>query len=283
MLRALIAFLMASIFFTLATPVKHKTSRAPEPEISFMPRATDSHDTDSLTLSFPSENSETIVLRRVPAAVFSHGSRDLKLIALTFDACSTTEPSRYDERITNILIETGTPATLFLGGMWMLAEPEQTKRLASLRQFELANHTLHHFHLKNVSDDGIRTELLRTQAIMDSLTGSPAKLFRAPFGEYDDRVVRIAAETGLTTIQYDLASGDPDPAFMKETLIKYVTSTAKNGSIVVMHVNGRGWHTAEALPEIIQTLRRRGFSFVTVSDLMSRSSEAAQQPTEPGK
>ena len=47
---------------------------------------------------------------------------------------------------------------------------------------------------------------------------------------------------------YDLASGDPDSQATSDRLIEYVVRKARNGSIVVMHANGRGWHTAEALP-----------------------------------
>jgi len=108
---------------------------------------------------------------------------------------------------------------------------------------------------------------------MDSLTGRQPTLFRPPYGEYDDRVVRIAAEMGLTTIQYDLASGDPDPGFTKEMLIRYVTTTAMNGSIIVMHMNQGGRHTAEALPEIIAQLRKRGFTFKTVTDMIPQTNQ----------
>ena len=69
-------------------------------------------------------------------------------------------------------------------------------------------------------------------------------------------------------MQYDLPSGDPDTNATKEKLIEYVSTMTKNGSVIVMHMNGRGWHTAEALPEIIDRLRKRGFIFVTVSELM---------------
>jgi peptidoglycan/xylan/chitin deacetylase (PgdA/CDA1 family) len=69
---------------------------------------------------------------------------------------------------------------------------------------------------------------------------------------------------------YDLASGDPDTNITAQALIRYVTSAAKKGSIIVMHVNGRGWHTAEALPSIIAGLKRRGFRFVTVGELLQQ-------------
>jgi len=50
---------------------------------------------------------------------------------------------------------------------------------------------------------------------------------------------------------------------------------AKSGSIIVMHINRRGWHTAEALPEIISRLRKRGFTFVTVGELLSELEPSA--------
>ena len=109
---------------------------------------------------------------------------------------------------------------------------------------------------------------------MHELTGRQATLFRAPYGEFDERIVRLAAEAGMTTIQYDLASGDPDVNITRNRLVEYVTTVAKNGSIIVMHINGRGWQTADALPRIIKRLRKRGFKLVTVSELMRQQAAA---------
>jgi peptidoglycan-N-acetylglucosamine deacetylase len=205
--------------------------------------------------------------RTYPAAV-SHGLRTTKKIALTFDACSTRGPSRYDEEITKILVETKTPATLFLGGRWIEERKEQARQLASIPGFELGNHAYTHPHLKQLSDELVRTELKKTQDLLRGITGRQPTLFRPPYGEYDDRIVRIAGELGLLTIEYDLPSGDPDKSATSEKLAGYVGSMARRGSIVVMHINGRGWHTAEALPEIIANLRKRGFKLVTIGELL---------------
>jgi peptidoglycan/xylan/chitin deacetylase (PgdA/CDA1 family) len=204
----------------------------------------------------------------VKAEAITHGLRTQKKIALTFDACSTRSPSDYDERVTQVLVETKTAATIFLGGKWIEEEEAHARYLASLPQFELGNHTYLHPHMTQIPDNQIRDELRQTQEILFKVTGRLATLFRPPYGEYDDRVVKIAAEMGLTTIEYDLASGDPDIHITKDKLVEYVTSTARNGSIVVMHINRRGWHTAEALPEIISILRKRGFQLVTVGELL---------------
>lgn len=207
-------------------------------------------------------------LPSVPEQVVSHGSRKSKKVALTFDACSTSKRSQYDERVVKILIETGTKATMFLGGKWMEEEPEQTRFLASVPLFELGNHTFLHPHMTQISSDRMGAELRWTQEVLYALTGREAHLFRPPFGEYNSSVVHTAAAMGLTTVEYDLPSGDPDVHATKDKLVEYVTTMARNGSIIVMHMNGHGWHTAEALPEIISGLKKRGLTFVTVSELM---------------
>jgi peptidoglycan/xylan/chitin deacetylase (PgdA/CDA1 family) len=72
----------------------------------------------------------------------------------------------------------------------------------------------------------------------------------------------------LTTVEYDLASGDLDLHATKEKLVDSVTDKARNGSIIIMHIDRRGWHTAEALPVTVARLRERGYMFVTVGELI---------------
>lgn len=210
------------------------------------------------------------VLPPTTPEVVSHGRRDRKEVALTFDACSTRDVSKYDARVTQELLATGTPATIFLGGSWAREEQAQVRELARHPQFELANHTYTHPHLPRVKDDArIREELLKTQAEIHALTGQTPRWFRPPYGEYDQRVVRIAADLGLTTVEYDLPSGDPDVHATKEKLVAWVLAKVQPGSIVVMHINHTRFHTAEALPGIINGLRQRGYSLVTVGQLIS--------------
>jgi peptidoglycan/xylan/chitin deacetylase (PgdA/CDA1 family) len=209
-------------------------------------------------------------LPAVAPQVVKHGPRRKKRIALTFDACSTQGPSQFDERVIRTLIDMQVPATLFLGGKWMEEHPDETLELANHPQFELANHTYLHPHLPHESDERVREEFVRTQDMLYTLTGRRATLFRAPYGEVDARIAHLGAEAGMIAIQYDLASGDPDPRISTKRLLEYVTNQAKNGSIVVMHMNGRGWKTADALPRIVLRLRKKGYKLVTVSDLLGR-------------
>jgi peptidoglycan-N-acetylglucosamine deacetylase len=216
---------------------------------------------------------EPPVLPPVAAEVVAHGSRSVRSVALTFDACSTRDVSKYDERVTQELLANNTPATIFLGGSWAKEEAAHVRELAKHPElFELGNHSFTHPHMPAVKDDArVRQELLRTQAEVQALTGRTPLLWRPPYGEYDARVVKIAAELGLTTIEYDLASGDPDQHATKEKLVEWVLKKVKPGSIVVMHINHRSFHTSEALPGIIQGLRARGYQLVTVGEMLRES------------
>lgn len=203
-----------------------------------------------------------------------HGPRNEKNIALTFDACSSSKKNQFDERIITILETTNTPATLFLGGKWMKDQADTVRTLGRNPQFELASHAYRHLHMIKTGPETMRQELAMSQEILFQLTGRKASLFRAPYGEINDTLVKAAAKEGMKTIQYDLASGDPDKQIDAVRLRKYVISQTRPGSIIVMHMNKHGWHTADALPEIIEQLRNKGYTFVTVSRLL----ESRRQP-----
>src|SRR5260370_5112222 len=208
----------------------------------------------------------------VAPQVLAHGRRDLPHVALTFDACSTRDVSEYAQGVIQELIAAKVPATIFLGGSWAREEAAHVREIASVPLFELGNHSYTHPHLTAIkSEERIRLEIERTQAQIYDLTGVQPKLFRPPYGEYDQRVVRIAAELGLTTIEYDVASGDPDAHATKERLTDWVLRKARPGSIIVMHINHRRFHTSEALPGIISGLRAKGFELVTVGRLLADS------------
>lgn len=264
----LFALLCVAPLLTLAAP--------PTPDAKTLRAAKDAAWRDEARRLEPAP-----ALPPVTPEVVGHGPRDQKLVALTFDACSTRDVSQYDERITKTLVETHTPATIFLGGAWTLEEAEHVKYLASQPQFELGNHTWSHPHMPRLTPDEMKTQLLRTQAAIYSVTGRQPRLFRPPYGEYDHRVVQAAGAVGLATIEYDLASGDPDKHATRERLVEWVLLKAKAGSIVVMHLNHLKFHTAEALPGIIAGLRAKGFTLVTVGELLHRAPDE-ERTGEPG-
>lgn len=200
--------------------------------------------------------------------VIEHGPRNSHKIALTFDACPTSLPDEYDVKVIDILIREKVPATLFMSGRWVEKNPDRAKFLASQPQFEIAAHSYYHPHMTEKPNDRVMREFKRTQAIIKMVTGKIPRYFRPPFGEVDERVAKLAYDAGLTTIQYDVASGDPDPKLSPKKIVAGVLQDAKNGSIIVFHMNHRGVHTAEILPAVIRSLRKMGFGLVTVGELL---------------
>jgi len=229
---------------------------------------------DSVVLATPgqvthSDSTAIATISRQGPYFIANGLRTERRIALTFDACASYRPSHYDQAVTDVLLKTQTPATIFLSGRWMQEHPKETQSLAAIPIFELGNHSETHPHMTTLTEAEMARELKQTQNTLFDLTRRKAMLFRPPFGEYNDTLINAARSLGLITVQYDLASGDPDTSFDAKRLIRSVVDDARNGSIIVMHINRRGWHTSEALPAIIAELRKKGFVLVKVSDLLA--------------
>jgi len=202
--------------------------------------------------------------------IIEHGPRDSKKVALTFDACPTSHPDEYDRQVIEVLVREKVPATLFMSGRWVEKNSEKAKELAAQPLFEIGNHAYWHPHMTEKDDERVLREFNRTQAVIKKVTGKRPKYFRPPFGEVDERVAKIAAQAGLTVIQYDIASGDPDPGLAPKKIARAVIDEAKGGSIIVFHMNRNGVHTAEVLPEVIHGLRQKGLELVTVGELLGK-------------
>ena len=94
-------------------------------------------------------------------------------------------------------------------------------------------------------------------------------LFRFPYGACNRESLNAVGDAGLIAIQWDVSSGDPIKGLSASKMAEEVLRNIRPGSIVLFHANGRGWHTAEALRVIVPELKRRGYQFVTVTDLLN--------------
>jgi len=205
----------------------------------------------------------------IPAdAIVLHGDRSSRLVALTFDACPTSLPDEYDSQVTITLVNEKVPATLFLSGKWVEKNAATTRALSENPLFEIAAHGYTHSHLIDKDDARVLREFRRTQDIIRGTTSRTPRYFRPPFGEVDERIAKLAASVGLATIQYDIASGDPDPNLSADRVSRAILRQTRGGSIIVFHMNRKGTHTAEVLSRIIPELRKKGFQFVTVGELL---------------
>jgi peptidoglycan/xylan/chitin deacetylase (PgdA/CDA1 family) len=208
-------------------------------------------------------------LPRLDVRFVTNGERELPYVALTFDVGQQpSNPAGFDAGIVAALLEYDAPATFFLGGDWMRTHISETRILDGIPLFELGNHSWSHPDMVGLSEARLSNEVLRTQNMMYQLTGHQTVLFRFPSGLYDDLALSVVAWHGLYSIQWDVVIADPVPDNTAENILKLVTERTQPGSIIVMHANGRGWHTAEALPLVIEYLRGQGYCLVRISQLI---------------
>ena len=121
--------------------------------------------------------------------------------------------------------------------------------------------------MSKLSEEKIRQELSTSSAVIEAASGVRPDLFRAPFGDYNDRLIRTARDAGYYTIQWDVDSLDWKDLSANDIAMR-VISRVRSGSIILCHNNGK--HTAEALPVILDTLKNKGFTFVPIGELIYR-------------
>ena len=157
-------------------------------------------------------------------------------------------------------------ATFFVLGEWAEKFPEVIKRMAD-EGHDVGNHSDTHPHIASLSYDEMRNEIRVANEKINALTGKNNDLFRAPYGEYNDNVIKAAEEEKCYTVQWDVDSLDWKD-LGKQNILDRVLSKTKNGSIILMH-NGTK-DTANVLDEMIKKLKEKGFTFVPTSEFIYR-------------
>lgn len=187
--------------------------------------------------------------------------RNDKRIAISFDAAWGNEDT---QKLIDILNSYGLRATFFVVGDWVDKYPDSVKALAEAGN-EVMNHSSSHAHFSSLSSEQIGEDLNACNEKIAALTGVTPRLFRCPYGEYDDHVIQAVEALGMTAIQWDVDSLDWK-GISAEEITRRVLSNARAGSIILFH--NAAIHTPEALPGIIESLQAAGYSIVPVSELL---------------
>ncbi|MBJ6614203.1 polysaccharide deacetylase family protein [Streptomyces sp. I3(2020)] len=217
--------------------------------------------------------------------VFEHGSRDAgKTVALTFDADMTADQGpraaageRFDHpRLIGTLRTLKVPATVFMTGRWAEEYPDQARAIGRDPLFEVANHSYSHYAftgdcygLPTVPEERMRADVERAyQALRTVGVPAPMPYFRFPGGCYDRRALKALTPAGVTAVQWDVVGGDAfatDP----DAVARQVLDGVRPGSVVVLHcTRSAAPTTEEAVRRVVPELRRQGYRFVKVSELI---------------
>jgi peptidoglycan/xylan/chitin deacetylase (PgdA/CDA1 family) len=219
------------------------------------------------------------------APVFRHGPRTAgRIVALTFDADMTADQgprAAAGEHFDNpgliaALRALKVPATVFMTGRWAEEYPEQARSIGRDPRFEIANHSYSHhaftddcYGLPTVPEDAMRADAERAYTAFRTVGVTDAMpYFRFPGGCYDRRALRAVSGMGVTAVQWDVVSGDAF-ATDADAVARQVLDGVRPGSVVVMHCTRSAAPVTErAVRAIVPELRRRGYRFVKVSELI---------------
>lgn len=215
--------------------------------------------------SLPSRGERLFRLRAVRAVgcsgsgagLVSNGPRERKVVALTFD----DGPSDYTPAFLDVLSREHARGTFFEIGQ-EIGGRESTLRRILREGDEIGNHTTHHTEYPGYGS------IAPTTALIESATHFRPCLFRPPGGAVDSSTIAAAAADGMRTVTWDVDPADwSNPG--SAAVYGRIVGAVRPGSIVLMHDGGGDRSgTLAALPRIIDTLRARGYRFVTVTELL---------------
>ena len=193
-----------------------------------------------------------------------------KKIAISFDAAWGNEET---QSLIDILKQYNVKTTFFVVGAWVDKYPESVKALSDAGH-EVCNHSNTHPHMPKLSGEDMKKQISACNEKVKSVTGKSPALFRPPYGDYNNTVVKSVQELNMYPIQWDVDSLDwknPTP----QQITERVTSKVKPGSIVLFHNGAK--NTPAALPSVLKTLQSQGYSIVPVSQLILKDNYTIDQ------
>lgn len=188
-----------------------------------------------------------------------------KVVALTFD----DGPTSYVPTLLELLRREQVTATFFVIGAEMQHRPDLAALIAR-EGHELANHSYSHDHMVFKSERWIAREIERTDALIRQAGYRGPIQFRSPFGKRFVSLPFYLARHDRLNIYWDVDS-DSNRATAGDTaaIVRDAVTKTKPGSIILLHLMYSNREaTREALPQIVEALRARGYRFVTVSELL---------------
>lgn len=183
---------------------------------------------------------------------------DTPKIAITFD----DGPDPYcTERLLDGLKERGAKASFFVMGKQAEAYPELIRRMQEEGHL-IGNHTYSHIQLGKNNRETFKEELIKTNEVLQGITGEEPQYVRPPYGSWDKNF-----ETELVMIPV-LWTIDPMDWCSSDVkgIVKKVTQKAKENAVILLHDEYESSVTAAL--EIVDILQKQGYEFVTVDEIL---------------
>lgn len=201
----------------------------------------------------------------VTPQVITHGDRTRRQITFTFDG---GEGNQSAEGILATLAKHRVRGTFFLTGRWIARNQELAARIKAAGH-EIYNHSMNHPHFTTLTDDDIRAQLRRMDAVAEGVTGSTTRpYFRPPYGDYDERVVDLAAREGYHTVMWSADAGDwmESEGYTADQVRTRIMNASEPGAIILMHIGDT--ITGAILDDVFTTLEGQGYELTSLSEAL---------------
>lgn len=192
---------------------------------------------------------------------------DEKVVALTFD----DGPTEQTGKILRILEEAGIKATFFVNGNHIEQHFEEAKKIVESGH-ELGNHTYSHQRMIFKSPSFIEEEIEKTDELIRQAGYTGDIHFRPPNGKKLLFLPYYLSKHNRKTIMWNMEPDSyPELAADSEKIIAYVTENIEPGSIILLHVmfDNEKRESLESIKGIVSALKEKGYSFKTVSELIT--------------
>ena len=186
-----------------------------------------------------------------------------KVVSLTFDAAWGDADT---EELIAILDRYQVKATFFVVGEWVDRCGDSVRALSEAGH-EIMNHSDTHPNMPRLSREKMVQEINACNDKIQAITGKRPDLFRAPYGDYDNALLETVETMQMYCLQWDVDSLDWKGLSAEEITRRVVSQTA-SGSILLFHNDAQ--HTPEALPQIIEQLKAKGYRVLTASEMIYR-------------
>lgn len=193
--------------------------------------------------------------------------RKVQCVALTFD----DGPIPGTEKLLNILKARGVRVTFFLIGQEVAKYPEVVRREVA-EGHQIGNHTWDHSDLSKLSDSAMEAQLAQTQDVIKKAVGVTPVVLRPPYGSSNHRVAAMARKYKLAQVTWAV-----DPLDWKDhdsaKIQRRVVDGAQRDYVILMHDIQPT--TVDAVPKILDELKAKGLTVVTISELFGTTPPVA--------
>lgn len=194
------------------------------------------------------------------------GNPERREIALTID---DGPHSPMCEQILDILKDHNFKATFFVVGENVKKRPDLVRRMAA-EGHEIANHTQTHYRLDTLAERHVRNEIVNCATNVKRAAGIQMTALRPPGMRYNDQVLRTARDLGYVVVHWTSAAKDFEDV-TPDYIVDRVLRSTNNGSILLLHDDRPS--TVIALPRVLSALKREGYRFVTITEMMNNLPE----------